>query len=88
MSVVKLEAITKPQAAVDGKCVELCEHILEMAKAGEIHGIAYATVQSAGAGSYISIGSGFGGGGVETNIHVALGALAVLTKRLVEFEAE
>lgn len=82
-----LTPATEPVLPVDPDLVARLETLVEMAKAGEIQGIAYATVQSVGAGSYNHVGSGWVGRGASQNVHPMLGAIVVLQSRLLASEA-
>ena len=82
--VVKLSAVSSPPLPADADLVARLEELLELAKAGEFNGIAYVTVTSPAAGAYIACGTGWSGAAVETGVHIALGGLAVLERRLVD----
>jgi hypothetical protein len=79
--VVALVALTKPTLPISDDLIDGLEALLKLARDGKIQGIAYATIQTAGVGSYTTVGTGWRGhlGGA----HIALGGLATLQYRLL-----
>lgn len=83
MTVLHLQPLERPVLPVDEDLTEGLRELLCLAEEGKIQGIAYVTIASPGAGSYTSVGTGWRGAGVDTNVHTVLGAVAILSARLV-----
>lgn len=81
-NVAHLRPLTVPVAVVDQEVIALLESLLAHAKAGEFNGIAVATVQLAGAGQAINVGSAYAGEGILQARHTALGAAEALKQRI------
>jgi len=82
-NVVRLGLAQTPVAPIDAKTVAYLEDMLARAKSGEIQGVALVTIESNGAGSVLSVGTGWEGEGFFQNVHAAVGGAAFLQKRLL-----
>lgn len=82
-NIVKLEVAQRPVVPVDQATVEYLEIMLERARQGEIQGVAMVTVESTGAGTLLSCGTGWAGEGLAQNVHAAIGAASHLHARLL-----
>lgn len=83
MAVVPLTTATKPVLAVDEAVIAALEDLMERAKAGEIQGVAYVTVQSDGMGALLSTGTGYKGEGIAQNVHATIGIIEALKGRMI-----
>jgi hypothetical protein len=77
-----LKPLGRPVQPVDEDVVALLELLLGKAKEGAFNGIAFTTVQIDGAGSVVTVGTGWRGQGVTEAVHTALGGVAYLQHRL------
>jgi hypothetical protein len=84
--IYKLTAVTAPTTPVDDDLIGGLKALLEMAKTGQIQGIAYTTIQTPGAGSYT--GSGTGWRGHLGGLHIVLGGIEILKARLLNEERD
>lgn len=82
--VTHLRLLTQPIMPVDGDNVSCLEELLALANNGSFKGIAYVTINSEGAGSCLSTGTGFKGEGVTNNIQTVLGAVSILHRRILD----
>lgn len=81
---MKLVPATTPVVPIDQDLIEGLEALLDLARNGEIQGIAYATIRSDGVGSYQSMGTGWRGAGVDNNCHIIVGGVALLSARIIQ----
>jgi hypothetical protein len=87
-NVVKLTTVGNPVSAIDAGTIEIAEELLDMARRGEIQGLAFVTIKTVGAGTVDSVGSGWAGNGVDQNVHAVLGGLVGLQARFIKSKIE
>lgn len=82
-NIVKLAVAQTPVAPIDEATVKYIEDMLDRARQGEIQGVAMVTIESTGAGTVLSCGTGWAGEGMKQNVHAAIGAASHLHARLL-----